>query len=211
VWNLAARLNVADALQLSEEHRLRVAVDAIEVIRRNDPKTPTIITFDQPWGEYLAREDFELSPLHFADTLVRAELGIAGLGLEFNFDYWPRGTTHRDLIELNRLIDQWSQFGLPLVVFLTAPSSDDVDPEAALGIKTIPNARAAVHSRETQADLVEKVVPLLLAKPNVHAIIWNQMRDGQHHDFPYGGLFDFRSKKKKAIRSLSAIRRRHLT
>jgi hypothetical protein len=210
VWNVAARLNIGDTLQLTEEHRLRMAVDAIETVRRLDSKTPIIITVDQPWGEYLAHENFELSPLHFADTLVRAELGIAGLGLELNFDYWPRGSTHRDLLEINRLMDNWSQFALPLVVFLTAPSSDDVDPEAAAGIKAVPAARADRHSRETQADFVESVVPLLLAKPNVHAIVWNQMRDDQRHDFPYGGLFDFRHKKKKAIRSLSAIRRRHL-
>jgi hypothetical protein len=210
VWNVAAGINVADALHLSEEQRLRITVDAIELVRKLDGKVPMLVTFDQPFAEYLAHEDYELSPLHFADTIVRAELGVAGLGLTFNLGYAPGGTTERDLIELHRLIDQWSGLGLPLVIFLTAPSSDDVDPQAAAGVRTIPQAVAGGHSRDSQTEFVTRTLPLLLTKPMVHAVVWNQLFDDQPHTYPYGGLFDNRGKKKRAIRALSALRRQYL-
>ena len=210
VWNVAARLNVPDALRLTEENRLRLTVDSIETVKRLDPKVPIIVTFDQPFAEFLAAEELELSPIHFADTLVRAELGISGLGLELNFDYWPHGSTRRDLLEVNRLLDLWGSLGLPLVVFVTAPSSDDGDPQAPVGIKTVAIAEPTGHSRESQDRFVAGLVPLLLSKPIVHAIVWNQLCDDVTHEFPYGGLFDFRQKKKKAIRTLGALRRTYL-
>ncbi|MBM4004990.1 MAG: hypothetical protein FJ295_17160 [Planctomycetes bacterium] len=210
VWNVAGGINVADALQLNEEHRLRLTVDVIELVRKLDGKVPMLVTFDQPFAEYLAHADYELSPLQFADTIVRAELGVAGLGLTFNLGYWPDGTTERDLIELNRLLDQWGALGLPLVIFLTAPNCDEVDPLAAAGLRTIPEAVAGGHSRESQAEFVNRTLPLLLAKPMVHAVVWNQLFDDQPHVYPYGGLFDFRGKKKRAIRAISALRRQYL-
>lgn len=210
VWHVAARMNVMDTLKLSEEQRLRLTVDVIDAVRRHDPKTPMIVSFDQPWAEFLAREDLELSPLHFADTLVRADLGVGGLGLEINLGYWPGGTLPRDLLEFGRQIDQWSILGLPLVIFLTAPSDAGPDPLALLAAKPIAAAADEGLSRESQRELVEHLVPLLLAKQAVQGIVWNQLRDDQPHNFPHGGLFDTRQKRKPAIKVLTAIRKAHL-
>ena len=63
------------ALGLDEEARLQVAAKAITTVRELDPTTPLVVTFDQPWAEYLASEQLDLAPLHFADALVRADLG----------------------------------------------------------------------------------------------------------------------------------------
>jgi len=48
--------------------------------------------FRSALAEYLATSRLELPPLHFADSLIRADLGIAGLGLELNIGYWPGGS-----------------------------------------------------------------------------------------------------------------------
>jgi len=53
-------------LVFSEEQRLRLAVAMIEVVREASSRTPVVISFDQPWAEYLATDDYDLSPLHFA-------------------------------------------------------------------------------------------------------------------------------------------------
>ena len=102
---------------------MRVTVDVVQAVRSRDPRTPIVVTFDQPWAEFLSRQDLDLSPIHFADALVRAELGIAGLGLEMNLAYESGGTARRDVLELNRLIDYWSGLGLPLLILMTMPSS----------------------------------------------------------------------------------------
>ncbi len=55
-----------------------------------------------------------------------------------------------------------------------------------------------------------RYVPLILAKPYVHGIVWNQLRDFEPHDFPHGGLIDLRRQPKPALAQLAAIRRAHL-
>jgi hypothetical protein len=123
LWHVAARMNQDGAFEYSEEQRLRLVVEAVDRVRSADPRTHQIVSFDQPWGEYIARKDQELTPLHFADTLVRGELGLAGVGLEINYGYWPGGTLPRDALEVSRHIDRWSQLGVPLMAFLSVPAA----------------------------------------------------------------------------------------
>ncbi|MCU0716630.1 MAG: glycoside hydrolase family 10 [Pirellula sp.] len=114
LWTAAAGLNTPNTLGLTDEQILHLAVGVIQSVRRADPKTPVIVTIDAPWAEYLGQKSDGISPLHFADALVRADLGLSGLGLELNLNYWPYGSLPRDLIDLSDLIDHWNILGLPL-------------------------------------------------------------------------------------------------
>ena len=96
LWICAGRMNVPGAMDLTEEQRLKMTVDILDLTRSTDPRTPAIVSFDQPWAEYMGGQAFDLSPLHFADALVRAELGLAGIALEINFGYCPGGTWSRE-------------------------------------------------------------------------------------------------------------------
>ena len=80
LWQVAARMSHGRVLALNEEQRLQIAARAISKVKEIDPSTPLIATFDQPWAEYLATENLDLAPLHFADALVRARLGFVGAG-----------------------------------------------------------------------------------------------------------------------------------
>ena len=119
IWNSIANVNVDNCLSLSEEQLLHMAVSTIETIRKHDTRTPLIFTVSQPWGEYLSRSTRDMSPMTFADTLVRSDLGINGIGLEINWGFHDESTLPRDLLELSQHIDRWSHLGLPLVVHLT--------------------------------------------------------------------------------------------
>lgn len=207
LWHVAARMNVRCALDFSEEERLKLVVEALQKVRALDSRTPTVVSFDQPWAEYIAKEDQELSPLHFADTLARGELGLAGIGLECNLGYSPSGTQPRDCIEFSRQLDRWTQIGLPLCVFLTVPSSLDADPLAKLAARPLPNWMPGGNSPKTQQATVDWLYPLLLAKQAVQAIIWNQLRDDLPHDYPHGGLFDARRRVKLALQTIVQLRR----
>lgn len=210
IWHCAAGMNVGGAIDLSEEHKLRLTVALIDAVRRADQRTPAIVSFDQPWAEYMGGQAYDLSPLHFADALVRAELGLAGIGLEMNFGYWPGGTWHRDLLEVNRLLDSWSLLGLPLLVLMTVPSGDDADPRAAHQSRALPQSTTGGNTPQTQAAVAERLVPLLVAKQSIHGIIWNQLCDADPHDFPHGGVFDSQHASKPVLATLAAIRREHL-
>jgi hypothetical protein len=210
LWNVAGRINVDGALKIDEEQVLRLTVDAIDTVRSNDPRTPMIVSFDQPWSEHLAERDRDLPPTHFADTLARAELGVAGFGLEMNWGYWPDATPPRDGVELSRLIDRWTALGHPLLVSLTVPSSAGADPQARHPAKPLADAALNIPSAAWQRHVIEQLLPLLLAKNSVQAIVWNQWTDTHPHEFAHGGLINAVGKAKPALRALTALRRKYL-
>jgi len=211
LWHCSAAANVSGGLPLSDEQRLRLAVLAIEATRRADPRTPVIVSFDQPWAEYMVEQPSSLPPLHFADMLARADIGLAGIGLEMNLGFWPGGSLPRDLLEIGQLIDQWSLLGLPLIPMLTIPSGCDAD-----GLANQPSSlpvRSASDefpSMDSQKRLIDQLLPMLVAKQSVQAIVWNQVFDSVSHKFPHGGLFDGASRPKPSLSSVIAVRRDHL-
>ncbi len=211
LWQCAARLNVNNEFSHSEEQRLRLAVLTIESIRRADPRAPIVLSIDEPGGSFMSRDEYALSPWHFADALVRAELGLAGIGLEINFGYKPHGTEPRDALEFGRQMDRWSMLGLPLLVTIVAASSAQRDPQARSQAVTVAYLEQGELSAETQRAWAEKFMPVLLAKQPVQGIIWNQLSDHQPHEFPHSGLFDAEDRPKPIIEVFRALRRQHLS
>lgn len=205
-WHCVGRANRGDVLSLSEEEEIRLTARAIEVTRARDPTTPILISFDQPWGEYLSRRPKDFPPLQFADMLLRAGVGLSGIGLEINVGYWPEGTPLRDPLEFSRGIDYWGLLGVPLFVMLTYPSSPGADPLAQCKTR-LP---AGNWTPAGQQAWVGRYLPVLLSKPLVQGIFWNQCRDWEPHPFPHGGLFDLRRHPKPVLRYLASIRQAHL-
>lgn len=206
VWQCAGRVNTADVLSLSEEERIRLVARTIEIVRATDPDAPVMVAFDQPWGEYLNRREMEFPPLHFADSLIRANLGLSGLVLEINVAYYPGGSLPRDPLEFSRLLDYWSLLGVPLFVAITVPSDSSADRNSRRPASPPPEG----WSPAAQDKWVARYVPLLLAKPSVQGVFWNQLSDAQPHDFPHGGLFDHQGRPKPALARLAVIRQAHL-
>ncbi len=188
LWHCAAGLNTAVDLGLSEEECLRLTVRTIETVRNADPRAPVLVSINQPWGEYLGREERDLSPLHFADALVRADLGVSGIGLELNLGTEPGSTLPREALELGRQIDRWTQLGLPLVMFLTIP-------------------RGGSFTQQLQLAWLNSYLPLLFAKAAVHAVVWNQLHDDASGSAAPAGLFDSLGMPTAAYKALAEFRR----
>ena len=202
LWHVASRVNNGRLMSLDEESRLNLVARAVQLVRKIDPRTPTVVSFDQPWGEYLADFDNDLAPWHYGDALVRADLGVSGFGLEINAGAWPRGTAHRPAFEYGRLIDQWSQLGLPLMAMLSAPSSAEPDPLAVAAIAPEP-----IEAADPQLAWAQLVVPLLASRPSVQVVLWNQLLDDQPHEFPHAGLFDAQGAPKPTLAMLRELRK----
>lgn len=210
LWHVAARMNLTGAFAYSEEQRLRLVVDAVDRVRSVDQRTPMVVSFDQPWAEYIARKDQELTPFHFADTLVRGELGLSGVGLEINYGYWPSGTLPRDGLEFSRMLDRWTQLGVPLMVFLSAPTSPVPDSRARHPGRPLPSLRSGGAAPEWQQGIVEKLLPLVLAKQSVQAVAWGAWQDDQPHEMAWSGLCASGDKPKPALESLTELKRKWL-
>ncbi|MDX1947142.1 MAG: endo-1,4-beta-xylanase [Pirellulaceae bacterium] len=207
LWNVTARMNQDGAFKYSEEQRLRLVVEAVDRVRNSDQRTPVIVSFDQPWGEYIARQDQELTPLNFADTLVRGELGLAGVGLEINYGYWPGGTLPRDPLEVSRLIDRWAQLGVPLVVSLAIPAAAAPDSRAQHPGRPLADLAARGLSPQWQQETADWLVPLLVAKQSVQALVWNHWQDDQPHEFAHAGLYDEAGQPRPSLPLLARIRK----
>ena len=210
VWNCTARMNMESACSLTEEQRLKLTLRVVEMVKRHEPKTPVIVTMDQPWGEHVAHDEVGLTPLHFADALVRADIGLAGIGLEVNLGYVPRGTEPRDLLDFTQQLDFWSCLGLPLLVFLTVPSNTAPDPLGDHTLQVKQGAAGGILNAQTQCEVVRNLVRLFISKQAVQGVIWNQLDDSKPHDFLHGGLVDGNGRVKPVMDMLAEIRERNL-
>ena len=206
LWQCAGRVNTGDVLSLSEQDKLRLAARSVELVRELDPEAPAAIALDQPWAEYMSRYDADFPPLQFADALIRAGLDISGLALEINLSRSPGGTLPRSPLELSRQMDAWGSLGLPLYLHISAPSKGVNDPLAHRGFQRAPGK----WSTRAQQAWITRCVPLMLAKPYVAGVFWNQLSDAEPHEFPHGGLFDNQGSPKPALETLAAMRRAHL-
>ncbi len=206
LWQCAGRVNTGNVLDLSEQDKLRLTARSVELVRQLDPDTPAAISLDQPWAEYMSRRNVDFPPLHFADALIRAGLRISGLVLELNLANTPGGTLPRSPLELSRQIDVWGTLGLPLYLYVSVPSDVTEDPLARRPAQLPPGK----WTRRVQQAWVARWVPLMLAKPCVAGVFWNQLRDAEPHEFPHAGLFGPQGGPKAALKTLAAIRHAHL-
>jgi hypothetical protein len=201
-WVCAGRVNTTEVLALSEQEELQLVARSLELVHTLDPNTPAIVSFDQPWAEYMSRRYSDFPPLHFADILARANLGLSGAMIEVNLGYYPGGTLPRHPLEFSRQLDMWSLLGLPLWLSISAPSSSH-DDSLAQNKTAVPPGK---WTAEMQQEWAAQYVPLMLAKPMVQGVIWNQLRDSVPHEFANAGLFDSRNQAKPALHTLAAIR-----
>ncbi len=208
-WIGWSRPYAMNGLDLSEEDTLRLAVQVVETLRTVDGKTPLCVSFDQPWAEHMGRSEYDLSPWHLADALVRSELGLTSIRLEFNVGYQP-GVTQRDVVDVGRQLDLWSQLGLPLDVQLAAPAAVGDDPLARGVARVAGRAGMDPWTPAAQASWARERIPFFLAKPYVRSVAWSQLSDATIHDLPFAGMFDAGHRAREVREVFRELRLAHL-
>ncbi|MFM8326792.1 MAG: hypothetical protein ACKN9U_18175, partial [Pirellulaceae bacterium] len=197
LWHVLSGVNAANQLHWDDAQLLQFIVQAIQLVHQLSPNSPLLLSVDQPWAEYLASRQNAYSPLHLADALLRANLGITAIGLEMNLDAWPGGSLPRDPLDVSDLIDQWSMLGIPLVGFLAASHHGGHDPGAFPQVE-LPSQWLKARTPTTDASAhcmgrnlwIASVWNALRAKGNLHALVWNQIDDHAPHFLPNAGGFD---------------------
>lgn len=189
IWNPVSGLNTPGPLRLTEEQVMQMASTIVHTVRRQDPQTPVIFSFDQPQGEYLAHQRDGISPIHLADSLARCGLGLAGVSLEVRIGYAGWGMTPRSSLVIGQMLDRWATLGLPLMLQLAVPSDTSPDPLAARPGEII--AGDPGDSAETwQIEVASAILRVALAKPYLHAVVWEGWDDALPHTLPHAGLYD---------------------
>ena len=209
LWNCAAGLNTPGPIPLDDEQVMRLALGVLQTVRRNDPNTPTIVTFDQPFGEYLAKHREGISPLHFADALARSGLGMAGIGLDFRLNYASNATLPRCAVDFGQMIDRWATLGMPLLVQLSVPAGHDSDPNA-LAPADVLKVDTPSDAGAEQLRMAAPLIRTLLAKHIVHGIVWDGWSDAEPHIQSHAGIIDGKGQPRPLLEYLTRVRREFL-
>lgn len=210
-WVVCAGFNQSDCLGLTDDERFRLVQRLLEAALQLDPELELVLSIAQPWGDYLAGSDQTISPLTFADDLIRSGVRLSGIELEFRNATTPRGSLPRDLLDASRALDMFSLLGLPIEVLLSHPASTKPDPPASEHQEAIwtPAWRNG-PTPEEQADWGASLAALALCKPQVRAVTWDHWTDADPHLTPNGGLVDSAGQPCPLLTRLQAIRTDHL-
>ena len=210
LWNCAGGLNTPGPISLDDEQSMRLAVGVLQAVRRTDPNTPAIMSFDQPFGEYLGRDSHGISPLHFADALIRSGLGMSGIGLECRFHYEQDSTQPRSAVEFGQMIDRWATLGMPMLVQLAAPAAEGADAMAQAPAGTLRYLGDEQDPSAEQLRMIGGLVRTLLAKHIVHGIVWDGWSDAETHVLSHSGLIDPSGQPRPLLEYLTRVRQEFL-
>jgi hypothetical protein len=167
--------------------QLQMTLEMLEAAEQVLPNTSMMVSFDQPWGERLSMATGGVPAMEVADALLRYGARISAFGLEFNLGYWPQGSLRRDPLQWVDLVDRWSQFGLPLAIYLSAPSGPL--PDSGNGGRFLKTIRVSTEAAAHE-DYLRTIVNLLARRPAVNVIAWRRSRDSDNPRFPLSGLAD---------------------
>ena len=203
--HLISGLNGIGHRNLSYPQQLQIAVDMLQMVDESLIEAPVMISFDFPWAERLAGSVGGIHPLQIADSLLRQGLKISFFGLDVNLDYWPNGSAIRDPLQWIDLIDVWAQLDLPLVLCLRTPSGGAPVP-ADRSVDRLVNQQRSNLKEQQRIDFLNTVLPMLVARPSVHGIVWQHWQDGDDKRYPHGGLVDVDGNPKPIYQVIHQLR-----
>ena len=184
---------------------LQLTRDAVTSVRSATPDVSVFISFGNPFGESAMQNPDALSPIHAIDTMLRTESGLAGIGLELTFGDEESGLVNRDLLQINELVDNYSQFGLPLII-IARFSTQDVEVEESTS-DTVTLDDSSKMNFDAQ---VRRTIRLLLSKSTVAGIVFAELVDENDSSPKNCGLFNETHTPKKFVRMLTRVRNRYL-
>ena len=204
LWNVASALNLPGPLPLSEEQTMALSVELLQAVRRADPSAATVMSFDCPMGEYLASTNRGISPIHFADAVLRSGLGLSGLGLEIRTGFDAPSTQPRGAWEFGGLIDRWSMLGVPLMITAAVPAATGVDHTAVSDRSVAAEEPEASPSKQLTAG--GSLLAASLARPSVHGFVWDGFDDRLPHTVPHAGLIDAEGQRRSLLDVFQRLR-----
>jgi len=210
-WVVCGGFNHADGLGLTDDDRLRLALRLFEAAGPLDAELDFALGVAQPFGDYLVGGDQTISPLAFADDLIRAGARVGGIELELRAGTLPRGSFPRDLLDTSRLLDLFSILGPPLDVLLGCPAGPGPDAAAQVHGEVLwsPAWRGA-PTPEGQAEWGMAAATLALCKPQVRSVTWDHWADAEPHLTPNGGLIAVSGRANPLLGRLQGLRAAHL-
>jgi hypothetical protein len=206
--HLVSGLNGIGHRHLSYPQQLQLTIDLLQQVDESLNELPVMVSFDFPWAERLASAVGGIHPLQIADSLLRQGVRISFFGLEINLDYWPGGSVIRDPLQWIDMIDSWAQLDLPLILCLRIPSGSGPEPpeSSAQSVDRLVNRQQSNVTERQRLEFLKTVLPMMVARPAVHGIIWQQWQDVDDRRFPHAGIIDASGNPKPIAEVLQVLR-----
>ncbi len=194
-------LNGIGHRQLSFPQQQQLTTELFQLVDDASVDLPMMVSFDFPWAERLAWSVGGMHPLQVADSLLRQALPISMIGLDINLDYWPLGSVVRDPLQWIDLVDIWAQLGLPLSICIRVPQGVKVVDADDTVVGSVNRIRGALSDRQ-RLEMLQVILPMMIARPNVSGCIFRQWSDADDPRFPGGGLVDVEGDPKEILHEL---------
>lgn len=209
VWNVVAGLHTNSAFTLGFEQIIELTRLLIAQVKAIQPNARTVITVNQPWGEYHAKGATSVPPMLYAEMIAQAGINFEAFGLEIEQGVPARGGWVRDTFQLSCLLDRFSTIGRPvLITALGCDGRATPDPEDRSEGRLDP-AFAGLWKRPwdaaLQAEWMETVYKLALSKPFIESVAWSNLSDSDA-SLPAGGLLDGMLKPKPVFTKFQELR-----
>jgi hypothetical protein len=209
-WTVLLGANLAEVFDLDEDEWLRLAYHLCDEARKSGHNLNLSLGISQPWAEIMSLEHRSYSPFSFAETVIRTGLPIASVELDMVMGTMPRGGYLRDVIEVSKMIDQFSFLGKPLRILAGFPSSAQPDLLADPTVKLAGGHFGSGHSPEGQAHWARTMLPMMLCKAGVEELRWCHFDDQRAHTYPNCGLIDSEGNANPALNVLVELKRKYL-
>lgn len=197
VINEANGIKWANELNFSLDQFVELTQIACQESRRGNPQVYRIINSCCTWGENVAyHQPPQHSPLEYLQTCLAAGIEFEAIGLQL---YYP----DRDLFEIDRQLERFSQLGKPIhITELGISSATTIDESAYLKEPT--GRWRGDWSEAIQADWVEQFYTLCYSKSDIKAISWWDLTD-KGNFWPHGGLVNQDMTPKLAYQRLKNL------
>lgn len=191
VWHVIRRPAMRQVNVISEEQQIKIAVSAIQAVSRAFPAAEIVVDLTAPWAEWLTTASFELGPLHLADTLARADLGLTGIGMELAMGYEFPGSHLREMIDVARLLDMYQLVNLPLHLTVAVPGKQAEMQTTSLNQVGADSRQWPLGcSEKSQAEIGMALLRLAASRAHVRSVHWATLSDTNGSEFLNSGLFD---------------------
>ena len=209
MWNVVGGLHAENAFGLSFEQMIELTRLLVAQVKQIVPGARTMVTVEQPFGEYHARHGQGVPPMLYAELVAQSGVNFEAFGLELETGVPAVGKYARDLFQVSCMLDKFAITGKPvLLTNVGAPGQAGPDADDVSGGKLDPSKGGrwgGPWSAKRQAEWLEAVYKVALSKPYVESLTWANLSDISP-TLPAGGLMDDSLHAKAAFETVQKLR-----
>ncbi|MCH2133774.1 MAG: endo-1,4-beta-xylanase [Phycisphaerales bacterium] len=170
------------------------------VVRQGQRMRRVMVDLSHLWGEYLADDRDGVAPITFIEQLIQSGIRLDAVGIQMLFGDTSGGMATRDLLEISRLLDRYLHLERKIIVSGVGVPDSVCDADAGWW--------HSPWSLERQGRWGGQVLPLLLSKPFIEAVVWADLYD-HLATVPRGaGLLNAEGRPKPVLKKLGGLKQR---